>query len=373
VSSKCILIEPSDVWLFRDGRPFGPNERGKAVSLFPPTPRTMQGVIRSALLAQAGASFTDQSTWPVEVGTPDNFGTLELRGPLIAKREGDACRRFFALPLDVSRLQNGWHSLSPRSGSRFETNWDPALQPLLPPEDSEPSKFDTGLLDESGFLSYLRGGQLTDARVIQSDCLYRYEARVGVQIDSQSKRPPEGMLYQVEFVRLEWGVGLLLEVSGVSLSNTGLLQLGGEARAGFYKTVPTAMDLPRDERTPSLSHGKRHFKLCFATPAIFNNGWLPAWLDPQSLLGKQGDRRGEAAGRLVSAAVGKPQPIGGRDIARRDRQRAIRRAVPAGSVYFFETEASADEVFETFDGQCVSDADARIGFGLCFVGGWENV
>jgi CRISPR-associated protein Cmr3 len=332
----------------------------------------MQGVIRSARLAQSGVSFTDQSAWPSDVGTPDDFGTLHLRGPLIAKREGSSWQRFFTLPLDVTRLQSGWGILSPDPDRHFETNWHSALQPLLPREDTEPSKFDTGWLNEVEFLSYLRGGQLKDRSVITSDSLYHYEARFGVQIDSQPKRPPEGMLYQIEFVRLEYEVGLWVEVGGVSLPDAGLLQLGGEARAGRYE-IATAIDLPRDGRTLSSAQGKRRFKLYFAVPAIFENGWLPSWLDTESLMGKQGDRKGAVAGKLVAAAVGKPQPIGGRNIARGDYQRAIQRAVPAGSVYFFETEASADEVFETFDGQCVSDVDAQIGFGLCFVGGWGNV
>jgi CRISPR-associated protein Cmr3 len=109
------------------------------------------------------------------------------------------------------------------------------------------------------------------------------------------------------------------------------------------------------------------FKLYFATPAISANGWLPCWLDVQSLRGQWDN----VDVQLIAAAVGKPQAIGGRDLAR-NSHRYIRRAVPAGSVYFFETGASDDEVLAAFDGQCVSDleTDARIGFGLCYVGGW---
>ncbi|MBL8152360.1 MAG: CRISPR-associated protein Cmr3, partial [Blastocatellia bacterium] len=38
-----LFIEPSDVWLFRDARPFAAGEQSRATSLFPPTPRTIQG------------------------------------------------------------------------------------------------------------------------------------------------------------------------------------------------------------------------------------------------------------------------------------------------------------------------------------------
>jgi CRISPR-associated protein Cmr3 len=364
VSTKSIFIEPSDVWLFRDGRPFAPNERGRAVSLFPPTPQTVQGTIRSARLAQSGASFTGRSTWPAEVGKPENFGALYLRGPLVAKRNGDVVQRFFALPEDVTRLQSGWHILSPSDG-RFETNWQPAtLRPLLPPGGSEPTKFDKGWLCEDGLLAYLKG-HACGVHVHPTNAIFVHEPRFGVQVDSHPKRPMEGMLYQVEFVRLEKDVGLLVEVGGVNLESSGLLQLGGEARSGHYKTVTTGLDLLPAER---LADGNKplRFKLYLATPAIFGQGWLPAWIDAQTLTGK----RDGVEVKLVAAAVGKAQPIGGRSIAEGDKQRPIRRAVAAGSVYLFETEASANDVLDAFDGQCVSDADAQIGFGLCYVGGW---
>src|SRR5918992_4003818 len=117
-----IFIEPSDVWLFRDGRPFAPGERGRAVSFFPPTPQTLQGTIRSTRLAQSGEPF-DYRKWSsglkAEIGEPprrdpqgnyepDNFGALHLRGPLVAKRNGDGAQRFFPLPEDVTRLQDVW-------------------------------------------------------------------------------------------------------------------------------------------------------------------------------------------------------------------------------------------------------------------------
>jgi hypothetical protein len=77
--------------------------------------------------------------------------------------------------------------------------------------------------------------------------------------------------------------------------------------------------------------------------------------------------------KLVSVAIGKAQSIGGRDIARGDVQRPMRRVVPAGSVYLFETEATVDQIMKEFDGQCLSDVGAEIGFGLTYIGGWQHV
>jgi len=367
MSVQHMFIEPSDVWLFRNARPFAAGEQGRAVSVFPPTPRTIQGVIRSARLAQSGEPF-DFRHWSTalqaEIGQPDNFGALHLRGPLVARREGQDIHPFFPLPLDITRLYGAWRILVPQPAQRFETNWHPALLPLLPTNEGEPDKFDSGWLSEAALMAYLSNDEL-GLEIRDSAELFVLEPRFGVQINSGPKRPHEGMLFQVEFVRVKEDVGLLVEGSGVTLTTAGLLQLGGEARAGRYVTVPRGLDLPRSGRLKDGS-GLLPFKLYLATPAIFTNGWLPGWLDPATLAGQHNGM----SVQLVAAAVGKPQPIGGRDIARGDRQRAMHRAVPAGSVFFFTTPASASDVMDAFDGQCLSDVGAQISFGLSYVGGW---
>jgi CRISPR-associated protein Cmr3 len=328
----------------------------------------MQGVIRSARLAQSGASFTNQSKWPSDVGGPNDSGKLRLRGPILAKRVGANCERLFPLPLDVTKLKSGWHVLSP-SEQKLQANWPSSgLRPLLPPPDSEPEKFEPGWLCEEAFLAYLRRRDCRWEPFAQKD-LFESEPRFGVEIDSGPKQQVEGRFYQIGFVRPAKDVGLLVEVDGIEFPKadlpSGLLQLGGEARAGYYATVDKGMGFPPEGRlTPG--HPPLRFKLYLATPAIFNNGWLPGWINRQSM---RGTRDGVAL-ELVAAAVGKPQPIGGRDLTRSDQQRPIHRAVPAGSVYFFTTEAKREEVFKTFDGRCVSDRDTEIGFGLCYVGGW---
>jgi CRISPR-associated protein Cmr3 len=237
--------------------------------------------------------------------------------------------------------------------------------PVLPPAGSEPTKFDTGWLCEDGLLAYLKGNAC-GFHVHSNSALFIHEPRFGVQIDSRPKRPTEGMLYQVEFVRLQEGVGLLVEVEGVTLPDRGLLQLGGEARAGRYEKEATGLDLPRDGRLTD-SGRPLHFKVYLATPALFERGWLPKDIDALTL---KGSWRGIDL-TLVSAAIGKPQAVGGRDIARGDVQRSMRRAVPAGSIYFFETNADGSDVVAAFDGKCVSDTDEKIGFGLCYVGSWN--
>jgi CRISPR-associated protein Cmr3 len=364
------FIEPSDVWLFRDGRPFAANDQSRAASIFPPTPRTLQGVIRSARLAQSGESF-DYKHWSdalkAEIGQPDNFGALKMRGPLLARRKADSTlERFFPLPADIVKLTSGWHVLSPDNRT-IQANWPTGLQPLLSPSGSEQVKFEHGWLNETSMLAYLNGAQGDLSEPVNSGELFQREPRLGIGIESGAKSTVEGMLYQIEFVRLQESVGLLVEFSGVSLTLPGTLQIGGEGRAARYATSPTGLSLAQKPQL-TVNNSKLRFKTYLATPAFFGQGWLPSEINSQTLSGKWHGLELQ----LVAAAIHKPQSIGGRDIAaRRDAQRPMKRAVAAGSVYFWETSASAQEVFAAFDGQCISDKpEADIGFGLCYTGGW---
>jgi len=370
MSMTSVFIQPSDVWLFRDGRPFAANDQGRAASIFPPTPRTLQGVIRSARLAQSGESF-DFTKWPAtlraEIGQPDDFGALQMRGPLLAKRREDGTlERFFPLPADIVKLTNGWLVLSPDPSASIQTNWATGLQPLLPAVGSEAEKFESGWLDSDSLLAYLGGNQNGLNVPVSNEDLFQREPRLGIGVDSLAKKTVEGMLYQVEFVRLQENVGLLVEFSGVSLILPGTLQIGGEARAARYALSPTGIDLSQTQRLTSDGKPLR-LKMYLASPTFFGRGWLPQAIDPHTL---SGNWRGIEL-KLIAAALHKPQSIGGRDLARRDVQRPMKRAVAAGSVYFWETSASARDVFASFDGQCVSDGpEAQIGFGLCYTGGW---
>lgn len=358
-----IFIEPSDVWLFRDGRPFAAADQTRAASIFPPTPRTIQGVLRSAFIAQQNKRF-DGSDWDdafkQQLGTARDFGTLKMKGIVLAGRTGQVIQKFFPHPADLVKFKNGWQVLKPQGA--LQTNWNSGLRQLLPTNQPEPEKFEFGWLPEAALQNYLCSiGQSPTT----ASKLFEREARFGIEIESQPKRTAEGKLYQVEFIRLKDSYGLLVEFEGLPFKSSGLLQLGGEAKAGRYETVAATLSLTRGNRlnTPATP---LQFKLYLATPAIFKQGWLPDWIDANTLQGKWKN----LPVTLVSAALHKPQSIGGRDISQPDAQRAMHRAVPAGSVYFFETSASAGEIFTAFDGQCVSDVDAQIGYGLSYVGGW---
>lgn len=363
-----LFIQPIDVWLFRDGRPFGAGEDHRAVSLFPPTPYTMQGAIRTKVLMDKGVDLADYAgrqaqpkTKEVgqEIGFPGgDYGKLRLRGPFMAKRkEGGQVTRYFPLPADMVKVEvNGKEQhllvnpLHPNK-SPYTTNIQTNLLWVCTHEAVTEA---TGWLAEEELEKYLKGEV---PAVTKASDLFVKEPRFGVAVDSGVKRPQEGLLYQVEFIRLQEGGGLWLKVDGVTLPKAGLLQLGGERKVAYYEEVADA---------PKLQLGGKaegRFKLYFATPAYFSSGWQPGDGNWDRFFGK--------SVRLVTAAVPRAQMLGGAKVdiesQKGDFHKPMRPFVPAGSVYFFEAD-DAVAIPET-----VTEEGTEIGFGQVFIGRWDYV
>lgn len=393
-----LFIEPSDVWLFRDGKPFDAGSDHRARTLFPPNPTTVQGAIRSKLLAASGTSLVafalrdpacqtiaDQIGWP---GEPPPFS---LRGPLVARCERDetgkitGVRRYFPLPADVVKVKGTeqYRVLEPLNGDPFAANWpQDGLLPLWA-WTTDVLTDASGWIDEETLVAYLRGAAaLSGTDVLSEEALFARESRFGIGLDSRVKRPEEGLLYQIEFARLRENVGLLVEVDDshlptkVQLPADGPLSIGGESRAAHYTILDSFT--PVANPWPALAHdGKTRLKLYLASPTWFAGGWRAAdwenWLKGQNL-------------RLVAAAIRRAQPIGGvrvdamsqaaldpRPVPRVQHghfQKAMSRYVPAGSVYFFEADGpityTSEPVTEEIDAK-------QIGFGHVLAGTWNYV
>ena len=100
---------------------------------------------------------------------------------------------------------------------------------------------------------------------------------------------------------------------------------------------------------------QKKFKLYLATPAIFNEGWFPSDLHPDL--------------ELITAAVGNYLTVGGWDVAN-DRPKGTYRAVPAGSVYYFQliNDADVKAIINDLHYKNIGDQRTQEGFGLAYVG-----
>jgi CRISPR-associated protein Cmr3 len=380
-----IFIEPIDVWLFRDGRPFSAGEGHIAHSIFPPTPMTMQGVLRSLILGHTDVDwieFREQATpkaqglgksigYPASRGRNASLGKFSMAGPFLARRENKKVVRYTPLPADVVRYaKEGYHfALRPTRGLPFKTEWPMAKSfPLWPDKTEDVESPDPGgWLSEQELDDYLQGKEF---RPLQGEMLFESEPRFGIALDYKTRRPVEHMLYQAEFIRLHASpgseVGLLVRLGpDVTLpADSGTTALGGEARGARYRRL----DASDVSAGLGLQAPSERLKLVFLTPAWFSGGWQPAdgnagW---SRLLG--------SPVTLVAAAVGRPQHIGGWDVAAR-WHKPMYHYVPAGSVYFFEFSQVKQPI--TLPIGPVTETPAKElslsaqGFGQVVAGTWE--
>jgi len=360
-----LFLEPMDVWLFRDGRPFDAGSDHHAMSLFPPLPTVMQGALRSHHLVVQKVNLHNRLAIESMVGTSTGYPSgFQVRGPFVARRDPDGrIQRYFALPADTvpDGDSKAFTVLSPQElPDGVITS---AATPKLLWYDGEPRKDSGGLwLDEAGLRHYLNDRQLVVESTVHTDMLFNRERRLGIRLDDARRITQEGALYETEFIRPAPGVGLAVIVDGLDgWPEQGYLRIGGEGHGARFEQVPAWEALPVQMPQPDAD-GLTRFKVYFATPAYFGAGWLPVngnwstWFE--------GDVK------LVAAALTRPVVAGGYDLAN-DKHKPARRYIPAGSVYFFVGHGTIHYtgrgITETTDD---NNDLARIGFGQVAIAHW---
>jgi CRISPR-associated protein Cmr3 len=358
-----IFLEAVDVWLFRDGRPFDARSDHRARSLFPPYPSVVQGAIRSHHLVVNKVDLSKpkaqlQAHIKELVGDNEDFKGLRLRGPFIAKRVSDGTLiRYFPVPADVAPDEKGYRPLRPRQRSAVPevlTGAPPDLPMLLwPPEDSKPTMEEHGQwLDGITLLRCLNGDVV---KGVNSSELFARENRFGIGRNDERRTTEEGALYEVEFIRPWKNIGLWVQVEGYDgWPDSGLMRIGGEGRGAYFTKVEIASPFKwpavGDTLLPS-------FKVYFATPTYFSGGWRPTGGWGEFFDGQV---------KLQAAALNRYESIGGFDWAS-GQQKAARRYVPAGSVYYFQHDGSAK-----LKQDAITEYGAEIGFGQVIVTEWKE-
>ncbi|HPH98125.1 MAG TPA: type III-B CRISPR module-associated protein Cmr3 [Anaerolineaceae bacterium] len=353
-----LFIEPSDVWLFRDGRPFNIGSGQRVQSLFPPFPNVVQGAIRSHQLALKKVNLHDKDSIVAAVGTSEDYGQLRLRGPFLARVEKDTAGKetivpYFPLPMDAV-VKNGEvrPASAPRQASEVKTSLGENL--WIMGLDDQPEKIKGNLwLSCTQLLQYLDGKAVRIASTATSEKhFFTRENRIGNSIDSSLGITQTGMLFEVEYIRPEKGVGLLVEMSGYDdWPSSGIFRFGGESRSASFRKVNVSFEMGKvqDRKLP------KRFKIYFASPTWFSAGWRP----------ENWNIFFEGSVKLVSAAVGRYQSIGGFDYAKQ-WHKPCRRFVPAGSVYYFETTGAAS-IRQDLIQNALTEWGAEIGFGQYFI------
>lgn len=361
-----IEIEPLDTLFFRDGKPFSMGEEVWADGIFPPSPSVIYGALRSAYFANNINELdkaNDESCDP----------TKDLKITGIYYRFEYA--NYLPLPLDLVQKKfrskdeknleqiNKIYKLVSLTCSQDKSFYSSLNMPAILRHNEEVESIEDGIIECPHFETYLTGFTEGFECKRLSDLIER-EPKRGIGRENSTHSADEGKIYRVGMQRLN-GLKIIVEFEGLKIDEEGFLKLGGEGKAISYKQSNKVC-----EGNPKIN-GNR-FKLYLSTPAIFENGWIPGWLKEETA--KDGTKlfAGTYEGirlQLLTAAVGKPTSIGGFDMKVK-KPKPMRKAVPAGSVYYFEFEGcDVEKVIKTFDKKSISDFNSKEGFGIGFVGG----
>jgi CRISPR-associated protein Cmr3 len=359
--SKTIELEALDTLFFRDGKPFTMGEDTWAEGIFPPLPSVIYGALRTAYFSE----------------DIERFKTIETKDDSALLRITFCCfkygsRIYFPMPLDlievVNPTKNGprkelhFLKLNPPDVRSFASNMP--TSDFLQPDTNDFNVVENGIINSNDLTNYL-ALKITSADYHSLNDFTFLEPKVGIGLNKDTRTANDGQLYRVGMRRLDqlsFAVGFEFE----QLNNIpSLIRLGGEGKAVQCKSI-VSKEICQKISIPMPPIVGKRFKLYLATPALFTDGWKPSWMTTD-----YSEHQGINV-RLLAAAVGKAVPVGGFDIQKKV-PKAMRKAVPAGSVYYMELENEKDNtrLEELFHQKSISEiADSQLqGFGITFVGG----
>lgn len=349
-----IQIDALDTLFFRDSKTFTKGEDTWADTMFPPFPSVIYGALRSAYFAE--------NIEELGKAAENDDPTRNLVIKNICLKQGNDI--YFPYPLDCVKDKESKQTEILELKKTFLSGKHTNLNGM---KDLLQSSFDTAetvkdsLISSTSLKEYLTLEDKSPIAHKKSDFI-ELEPKIGIARSKHTRTSEEGMLYRVGMNRMAKGfnntLSLIIDFEGLELLNKeGLMKMGGEGKAVKYK-IDEKEEKSISIDKPEITNGM--FKLYLSTPAIFKNGWLPGDINKDTLEGRINDVKV----KLITAAIGKPVSIGGWDIKRRC-PKVMRKAVPAGSVYYFEL---LEGDISNLHGQSISDFNSQEGFGIAYVG-----
>jgi CRISPR-associated protein Cmr3 len=369
-----VEIKPSDTLFFRDGKPFSRGEETWADGVFPPYPSVIYGALRSWYISNHEEPFSEKS---INESADIKLKSIQYRIP---------AGNYLPMPLDLAeeKGKKAEQRRQERNSKEYAVlrlsvqvkedllSNHPHQALLLPPDGKTLESIEQGLIQLDDLKRYLNSPD-ADFNIRKLDDFAQSEPKVGIGRDDFTNAATEALLYRVGMRRAS-EFGILIDFEWPKDGNTPpqqpfISKLGAENKIVEWRTSRQRFAISPDD----VQLDSKRFKLYLATPGIFASGWEP----DLSKLGVEA--------KLVAAAVGKPVHIGGFDM-KKGKPKTMYKAVPAGSVYFYETSESPEYIKEQLFGQSISDRMTEQqsdesgskepgfddqGFGITYVGNWQ--
>lgn len=390
---KTYLIRPLSPLVFRSAKPFG--SLSDASDIIFPLPSSGAGLLRTQTLLQNHYELVPNSGGSLTVTEEDQKKLLEIghKGPfLVVLGEGSNYTIYVHKPANALYLKNRESGktelirLTPQSTLNEEMIGSDLPSGLVPVmmEKNIKGKPQPGpmLWPLQQLLEWQNGKGITfeelSEKGIQS---LPVDVRTHVAIDNRTHSGIEGQLFQSASYDLNatrkdikeggWhdrSYGFLL-LSDADLHNNHV-RFGGESRLSEMQSVARSQDLVMPQSLVTEIEEAKGLQLTLLTPAIFSNGYLPVWLEEETLTGVLPHTSIKV--RLKACAMDRWLPVSGWDLHQK-KPKAMRKAVASGAVYWFEVLDGDVSSIANLYFSSVSDQqqDQKDGFGIVAVTSWS--
>lgn len=368
-----------DNLFFRDSRPMTAGESAWIESVFPPTGRTLQGAIRTAIIDYQNIDYKDFSKDPQlqkEIGDSNSMGQLDLTGPWIIKQD----KLYYPVPLDLVKNKQNEYALLIPSIEPIKSDLGNTYLPSIKGQGYK--TIENHFISEQALQNLLEGkipkGLKNEiiqcvATSIDDTALADREPKVGLARNNQSRTAREGMLFAIAPIRPRENIRISINIDGLIKdkhpTESFLQRLGGEGKLSHIN-IQQATLLPQENI--QKKEDEIRFKVIFTTNALMpTKGWLPEGFiqvtDERKAEYWQGELNNIAID-IITACIGKPFKQGGWDHINH-QARPLLSYVPAGSVYFCKAKPEDEEKIRALHGSKIGK-DTEYGFGHILIGKW---
>lgn len=349
------FIESLAPLVFRSGKPFG--SKMSAQDMIFPLPSAGAGLIRSLAITQGNIDFKEHRC---KLDNPNYQQLLSIKsyGVYLVKYREDS-EPTLLVPKPANSLcmeqENGEKTLirlAPKSiGDDCGSDLPEHLLHVQTVDEQGnfkdvkgKPKNDVNYWSLDDVLAWQKGDALTYEQIKTNGVTsIPTDIRTHVAIDDATLSSEDGRLFQTASYDLGYQAkpnhqGFNDERLGFVIFSDQALEedlatLGGERRLSNFKQTKVSLPKAIQQADVDNMNQAKGFSLTFITPCIFANGYLPSWIDEASMTGKLPDS--DINVRLKAVAIDRWQAVSGWD-SLLWQPKAMRKAVSAGSVYWFE-------------------------------------
>jgi len=373
----CLNITVADSWFFKESRPMGSIGANEMASVFPPTPYTMSGVIRSMIGENANLNWQDyrqgnNAEFNKLIGNPkkeNDLGKLNLIGTFIANKNGT----LVPIPLNLVQETNSTnlHFLQ-ISNKTYLTDLGKTKLPELPKNIVSAKPLEQHWINIKGLEQLLSGNLPAKNSIFSLNNLITKDPRLGIAIDNKTRTAKESQLYQTNHIRLKSNISLHQFMDGIEPKNlpnkTIENRFGAEGRVANIAIEANQLSIPK----PQNFKQAKGLVIYFLSHANFKSNWYPENFTKKVTSSEQVIWQGKINDieiTIESCIIGKSLREGGWDIAKHQPKPAPE-MIPAGSVWYITTDEPLDKVTDALHQTHIGE-ETQLGRGLIVCGLWK--